>query len=90
MSRKLPTDSGGSFKVGDLLIRRTTGKPAVIIERQEERNVEWRTYYKIHGDPEFANKRISSVELRVKFQKADDRHKKLLEKQLSKPCFTFS
>jgi len=76
--------------VGDLLIRRTTGKPAVIIERQVERNVEWRTYYKIHGDPEFANKRISSVELRVKFQKADERHKKLLQNQLPKPCFTFS
>ena len=90
MSRKLPTDNALSFKVGDLLIRRTTGKPAIIIHCEQERAVEWRTYYKIHGDPEFANKRISSVELRVKFKKAEDRHKKLLRQQLDTSRFAFS
>ena len=90
MSRKLPISDNLSFKVGDLLIRRTTGKPAVIIECQQERAVEWRTYYKIHGDPEFANKRISSVELRVKFKKAEDRHKKLLRQKLDTSRFAFS
>jgi hypothetical protein len=72
------------YKIGDLLFRRGSDQPVVIIEVKESAKAVWgdsqmqRKLYKVYNNHTGKSQWIPDVELSVKFKTADERNKKLV------------